>query len=80
MTNQEAIEAINANYPPENYTILREALDMAIAMLKEQEPVEPRIQTSSSGVTWWNVCGNCQTAINPNDKYCHECGKPVKWE
>ena len=80
MTNQEAIETIKANYPPENYSMLREALDMAIAMLKEQEPVEPRIQTSSSGVTWWNVCGNCQTAINPNDKYCHECGKPVKWE
>ena len=38
MTNKEAIEAIEANYPPENYTILREALDMAIAMLKEQEP------------------------------------------
>ena len=37
MTNNEAIEAINANYPPENYTILREALDMALALLKEQE-------------------------------------------
>lgn len=35
MTNQEAIEAIIANYPSENYTILREALDMAIILLKE---------------------------------------------
>lgn len=37
MTNQEAIETIEANYPPENYSMLREALDMAIALLKEQE-------------------------------------------
>ena len=37
MTNQEAIETIEANYPPQNYTMLREALDMAISLLKEQE-------------------------------------------
>ena len=37
MTNQEAIETIEANYPPENYSMLREALDIAIAVLKEQE-------------------------------------------
>jgi len=40
MTSQEAIETIKANYPPENYSMLREALDMAIALLKEQEPVK----------------------------------------
>ena len=51
-----------------------------LKLMKEQEPVEPRIQTSGSGVTWWNVCGNCQTAINPNDKFCHECGRPLKWQ
>jgi len=59
---------------------VRNIAKAALELLKEQEPVEPRIQTSSSGVTWWNVCGNCQTAINPNDKYCHECGRPVKLE
>ena len=34
MTKAEAIETIKANYPPENYTMLREALDMAIKALK----------------------------------------------
>ena len=49
------------------------------ALLKEQEPVEPKIQTSHDGNgTWWYVCGMCNTAINPNDKFCHECGKKVK--
>ena len=38
MTNQEAIETIKANYPDERYTMLREALDMAMELLKAQEP------------------------------------------
>lgn len=50
-----------------------------LAMLKEQEPVKPAKEYSGGGVTWWYVCGDCLTAINPNDKYCHECGKKVKW-
>jgi hypothetical protein len=33
MTPEEAIKAIEANYPPENYTMLREALDMAVSAL-----------------------------------------------
>lgn len=37
MTNQEAIETIKANYPDERYTMLREALDMAMDVLKAQE-------------------------------------------
>lgn len=36
ITNEEAIKAIKCNYPPENYTILREALDMAIKALEKQ--------------------------------------------
>lgn len=55
-------------------------IDDAIDLLKEQEAVKPGKEHSSSGVTWWNVCGNCKTAINPNDKFCHECGKPILWE
>ena len=36
MTNKEAIKAIKCNYPPENDTILREALDMAMEALEKQ--------------------------------------------
>ena len=38
MTNEEAIKAIKANWPPENYSILREALTLAIHALGEKEP------------------------------------------
>ena len=37
MNREEAIEAIKCNWPDSRYTILREALDMAIAALREQE-------------------------------------------
>ena len=37
MTNEEAIEAIKCNWPDSRYTILREALDMAISALRKQD-------------------------------------------
>lgn len=37
MTNREAIEAIKSNYPPANYSILREALDKAMEALEQTE-------------------------------------------
>ena len=37
--------------------------------MKEQEAVKPEREYSGGGTTWWNVCGNCKTAINPNDKF-----------
>lgn len=35
MTPEKAIEVIRANYPPENYTMLREALDAAVDALEQ---------------------------------------------
>jgi hypothetical protein len=50
MNNQEAIEAIKANYPTSNYTMLREALDMAIESLsKKTEIAPPNLTSKSSG-------------------------------
>ena len=37
MTNDEAIKAIRANWPPENYSILREALTLAIRALSGED-------------------------------------------
>ena len=39
MTREEAIQAIKCNWPDSRYTILREALDMAISALRQQETV-----------------------------------------
>ena len=35
MKREEAINAIKCNYPPEHYSMLREALDMAIEELEK---------------------------------------------
>ena len=37
MTRKDAIEAIKCNWPDSRYTILREALDMAISALRAQQ-------------------------------------------
>ena len=37
MNREEAIEAIKCNWPDSRYTILREALDMAISALRQKE-------------------------------------------
>ena len=44
MTIEEAIEAIKCNWPDSRYTILREALDMAISALRQQETVTDSYQ------------------------------------
>lgn len=40
MNNQEAIKAIKNNYPPSNYIMLREALDLAIKALEKADEWE----------------------------------------
>lgn len=45
-------------------------------LLKEQEAVEPFCWNDDYGQHW--KCGHCGKVIGANDKYCHECGKPVK--
>lgn len=37
MNNQEAIEVLKSNYPPDNYTMLREALDVSIKLLEAEK-------------------------------------------
>ena len=56
----------------------------ALALLKEQDAVEPYITGSGESFetaeTWWYACGNCNEALDVNDKYCRHCGKPIDWE
>lgn len=52
----------------------------AIALLEARKPEPVSIKDSDGGKTHWYVCGSCKAPINPGDKYCHECGKMVKWD
>ena len=68
MTREEAIEAIKCNWPDSRYTILREALDMAISTLRaQQEPHAPLtpdellemdgepVYIVDGDVAWWDI-------------------------
>ena len=56
--------------------------DDALAMLKKQEAVEPKTESSVYDPdTWFFVCGSCKKGvIDRGDKFCRWCGQAVKWE
>lgn len=58
MTNEEAIKVIRANWPSVNYSMLREALELAIQALGEEQ--------SSKGCSYYTE--------NGKKPYCtHDC-------
>lgn len=67
MTYKEAIKAIRDNYPPSHYSMLREALDMAIEALKEIERHEETFE--------W--CENCKE-YDQNEHCCHRWTKLIR--
>lgn len=86
MTNQEAIETIEANYPPENYSMLREALNIALALMKEQKPTEPiaikqeRVDEFYGAVSCCPKCDCVWIMCGDDMHFCPKCGQAVKWE
>jgi len=51
----------------------------SLALLKEQEAVEPIPSTDDSDL--WR-CGYCNSQIFrcTHQRFCHECGREAKWE
>lgn len=47
-----------------------------LALLKEQEAVEPKIRQGS----FWFQCSKCKSPINYGDKFCRQCGQAAKWK
>jgi hypothetical protein len=55
----------------------------AIALLKEQEAVEPKktaYQRVDHTIACRYRCGTCDMSIFPSYKYCPFCGQAVKWD
>ena len=66
-----------------------ESIQDALAMLKEQEAVEPKTEPSAKG--YWFTCGSCGwwlfqvcDTVHFDDRkrihFCASCGKAVKWK
>lgn len=50
-----------------------------LELLKEQEPIEPKRTVDEHGQVL--SCGNCGAWFEVQfQKYCHECGRKVKWD
>ena len=53
-----------------------EDINDALALLKEQEAVEPNPVHNSFR---WFACGKCDCSITIEDRFCPRCGRAVKW-
>lgn len=54
---------------------VEEAIESAIALLMEQEPVKPIMR----GGFYLAECGKCNEVISLYCIYCPHCGRKVKW-
>ena len=55
----------------------------ALALLKEQESVEPKktaYQRVDHTIAYRYRCGTCDMSIFPSYKYCPFCGRSVNWD
>lgn len=78
MKPEEAISAIKNNMPTKGtYTILTEALELAMQSLEKQVVKSCDILCNASGVCY--DCPECGAKIDRYDKYCFNCGQRVDW-
>ena len=55
---------------------ITQTMDDAIELL--DSPAKVKIY-HDNGITSWCVCGRCSANVSKGDKYCHECGRALKW-
>ena len=89
---EKVISALEKRYDPErdnlHLVIIPNGLVQdALALLKEQEAVEPKLYTPTTPTFWksWYTCGVCEwpvrekTEWGSGDKFCPKCGRRIKW-
>ena len=59
MTKTEAVETIHANWPPEHYSMLREALTIAVSHLEQSSNSE---YVETNGTDW--ICEKCGQTVD----------------
>lgn len=81
MTEIEAIEVIEKNRPTSGYTMLNEALDIAINALEKQIPKKPKKSQSKLRYLGTYMCPSCGGDFSGTGvaSYCYHCGQRFKW-
>ena len=82
-------DAVNDDWMWQHADYYAKAMGNALALLKEQEAVEPSFKQDEKGIFIW-CCGSCGTymyhiydGIDKAKEYakdCRQCGKKVKWD
>lgn len=76
---EEAIKVIRSNYPTENYTMLKESLDLAVEVLEKQIPQNIIIGSVEvfNGIEDEYYCPRCNWATR--EYYCPNCSQKINW-
>ena len=66
--------------PEESFHIflISERVRKAAEELERMKPVKAEYEGDAKS-SWWYVCEDCHTAIDPADKFCRQCGRPIQW-
>ena len=75
MEIKKAIEAIKSNKPTSGYTVLCEALDIAVSALEKQIPKKLLEEKKIYGIGECPSCG--AVFLDKNTKYCGNCGQAL---
>jgi len=82
LNEPEALETMGALMLLRNglseYASICKYLDHAIRLMRDRTTA--LAVPSGTGQTWWYTCNACNSAVNPGDRYCHECGKALIWK
>jgi len=76
-------DAVNDDWMWQHADYYALTMEKALALLKEQEPVEPNvsdINDHDAHGSWWYQCGKCKMPIDYGDRFCRRCGRAVKWD
>ena len=84
LTEEQLDSLLDVDFDHTNEVFFRTKHGKEVTFVKKQEAIKPyrhyaRCGTNHNGMDFWYNCGSCKAEILENDKYCHECGRAVKW-
>lgn len=71
------IQIQNAHRENNDFAYIPVGTAKLIVELLEKQAVKP--DWEGGGAMYWDVCGECHTAIARQDRYCKQCGKEIDW-
>jgi hypothetical protein len=77
MDNKQAISAIRNNWPPSNYTMLREALEMSIKSLEAAESAQTAHNSAMDAIA--SLCRACEDTALTDETVGMMARDIVKW-